>query len=97
MTCSSSEATDLISASFWIAVSSRSGCWISFSVTPSRSTFTAMLFLLFRKSNEARASCRERKAMSFSSLFSYWKIIVVLCLIHKYALVIDNHYGVRAA
>lgn len=46
----------LISASFWKAVMSRSGCWSSRSSTPSRSGLTAILFLLFRKSKEARAS-----------------------------------------
>lgn len=49
----------LISVSFWKAVSSRFGCWMSCSTTLSRSGFTAMLFLLFKKSNEASASCSE--------------------------------------
>ncbi len=57
---STSRHSYLISASFWMAMSSSSGCWISCSTALSRSGFTAMLFLLFKKSNEASASCRER-------------------------------------
>lgn len=42
-----------------MAVSSRAEFWISCSTSLSRSGFTAMLFLLFKKSNEASASWSE--------------------------------------
>lgn len=56
---SRSRCPHLISESLRRAVSSRAGCWScsSASLAPG---FTATLFLLFKKSKEASASCREK-------------------------------------